>query len=144
MYLLTLLVHSMILRWLVLLAVLVRAVTAGLSRSRGAAWSPFDRRLSLIAMILADTQVLVGFVMYAFLSPNTHQAFADPGAAMKNGTLRFYLVEHPTIMILAVAALHVGNVLTKRASDDRRRFTVTAVSAGIALLFLLVGMFMPH
>jgi hypothetical protein len=143
-YLLTLLVHSMIVRWLVLLAVGIRVGTAAWGLSSGGSWGATDKRLSLVPLILVDTQVLIGLVLYFFLSPNVHQAMGDVGAAMKDGHLRYYLVEHPTLMILAAAALHVGNVLVKRAGDDRRRYVVTTVASGAALVLLLLGVYLPH
>lgn len=137
MYTAVLMIHSL-LRWLVLASVAARVAIAGQGLATGRETAqPLDRRGSLVALILADTQMLLGLLLWGVLSPMVSQARSDIGAAMKDGVLRWPLVEHPTMMILALVAVHVGQVMTKRGA---KHATVLGVY-GVALLVLLVGSF---
>jgi hypothetical protein len=136
---LALMEHSLA-RWLVLLAVAVRIGMAAQGWFGGRSWTPADNRVGLIAMILADLQLTVGVVMFLFLSPSAKQAMSDVGAAMKDAHLRQVLVEHPTMMVLAVVALHVGNVLARRAQDDAGKHRVACLSAAAAMVLMLLGL----
>ena len=87
-------VHSW-LRWLVLLAGVVAFARAAAGASGRKPWKPSDDRAGFWFVTALDAQVLLGvLIMYVFLSPITHAAFGDLGAAMKNPSQRFWVVEH--------------------------------------------------
>ena len=69
-------------------------------------------------MIALDVQMLLGLLLYGVLSPYTAAAMKDFGAAMRDPVLRFWAVEHLTMMLSAVVLVHVGRVLARK---DRRR-----------------------
>jgi hypothetical protein len=52
--------------------------------------------------------------LYVALSPITQAALIDMAAAMRNATLRFWTVEHPTLMIAAVVFGHVARIISRR------------------------------
>ena len=109
--------HSL-LRWAVLLLLVGRAgrsLTGWLQRTP---WVGADRTLGLVTLICVDVQLLVGLVLYGMYSPAVQAAQADPGAAMADPALRFWFVEHASIMILAVVAAHIGQVMAKRGKTD--------------------------
>jgi hypothetical protein len=83
-----------------------------------------------------DVQFLLGLTLYVFLSPFTHAAFADLGAAMKNSGLRFWAVEHLVGMLIAIALVHVGRARARK-TDSLRRHRVAATFFGLALVVLL-------
>jgi hypothetical protein len=138
-YPMLLMAHSL-LRWLVLSAVAVRVAVGWHGVATGREPGGPDRRASLVAMILTDLQLTLGLLLWAVFSPVVSQARGDIGAAMKDGALRWPLVEHPTLMIVAVGLVHVAHVLTKRASAPAQLRAPAAVST-IALLALLAGSF---
>jgi len=84
-------------------------------------------------------QLLIGLILYIFLSPITASAFSDFGAAMKNSELRFWAVEHITIMIAAVAMAQIGRSKSKKASDNSKKFKLQVIFFGIALVLMLAG-----
>ena len=138
-YLLTLTIHSW-LRWLVVAAGVVafaRAVTAG-----GRRWSSADDRAGLLFSIALDVQVLVGLLLYTWLSPITRDAFRDFGGAMKSGALRFWTVEHIFGMVVGLALVHVGRVRIRKAHDARRH-KIAAIFFGLALLAILASVPWP-
>lgn len=140
MYGAVLFLHSW-LRWAVLvLAVwmLVRAVR-GLSGRRP--FDALDDKLSKLFLISVDVQLLLGLALYVFLSPTTHAAFADFGAAMRDRVARFWAVEHSSAMLLAAVAVHVGRVRGKRLGADAARHRTTLIT--LVVFVLLVALAFP-
>jgi len=124
-------------RWLVLIALVLAvlfAFTGWLSKKE---WSKKDKITSLILTVLMDIQFLIGFILYAFVSPYTQTAFADFGAAMKNALLRFYAVEHILLMVVALAFVHIGKSKTKKGTLSWKKHRVAAIWFGLALVLVL-------
>jgi hypothetical protein len=84
-------------------------------------------------------QLFVGLLMYFFASPITATALADFGAAMKDGTLRYWSVEHAFINFVAIAIAQTGSILVKRKSLDRDKYRTALTWTSIAM-FLIVLM----
>ena len=133
MYLAVLLIHSW-LRYPVLgLGVWLLYVSVhGLRRD--AAWTPRDERLHAGFLGVLDTQMLLGLLLYFWLSPLTSAAMANFGAAMKNAPLRFFGVEHIFAMLIAVAIAHIGRARSKRKQGKARHRTILIAQ----LLWLLL------
>jgi hypothetical protein len=141
LYAVVLTVHSW-LRWAVLLIGLIAFVRAAAGASRGSAWTAADDRTGFWFVTVLDLQMLLGLVLYVFLSPFTHAAFADFGAAMKNSGLRFWAVEHITGMIIGLVLVHVGRVRARK-TDSVRRHRVVAICFGLALVAIAVSIPWP-
>lgn len=123
------------LRWAVVIIGIIALLIAWagvLSRGR---WTPQQVTLGRLATIAFDTQALVGVLLYAWLSPLTTSAFRDMGAAMKDAGLRFYVVEHALIMIVAAVLIHIG-VLRARKKDAPLQAAIfyTLAMAGVLAL----------
>jgi hypothetical protein len=134
MYATVLLLHSW-LRWLVILLG-VWAVVSAAGRSHGGG----SRRAGASFTMALDVQFLLGVLLYGALSPITRAAMADMGAAMRNDSWRFWAVEHPALMILAVIFAHVARSVARRkgaagpASQPSRAPMVWYAMALIAVL----------
>lgn len=107
MYLFTLSLHSY-LRWAVLLVGVVALVMAYRAAATRSGWTPQQRNLGLAFTSLMDVQLLLGIVLYGFLSPITRSAFQNMGAAMRDPAVRFFVAEHIVGMIAAVVLVHIG------------------------------------
>jgi cytochrome c biogenesis factor len=139
MYPIILSIHN-IFRWVVLvmgIVVIVRAYVGWFGKRQ---WSERDRKVGSFYSIALDIQVLLGLLLYFFLSPLTQSAFQDLSAAMSSGNLRFFLLEHPLYMILAVILAHLGNILSKKATEDNKRFRRAALWFSLSLVAILLGM----
>ena len=123
--------------WLVLAAILVTLYRSWSGFLGKKSYTEADNRSGLVTSILTDIQVLVGIVLYVFLSPLTKAAFADFGAAMGNSMLRFYAVEHILVMISALALIHIGRSKAKKARNDVTKHKHTAIFTTIALVLIL-------
>jgi hypothetical protein len=127
-----------LLRWFVLAAALAALAVAF------AGWSGNKptgklRLFTVIFVIGMDLEFLVGLILFVWLSPVTHAAFADFADAMKNKEPRFFTVEHTTMMFLALICAHVGAALSRKARTDRLKFRGAAVAYGISLVLMLAG-----
>jgi len=134
-YLITLTIHSWV-RWLVLatgLMAVLRAITGTTGRRP---WTPADDRSGFFFTMLLDLQVLIGLLLYGWLSPITREALRDFGAAMKSSGLRFWAVEHIFGMVMALALAHVGRVRIRKAQASRRH-RLALIFFGLAILVML-------
>ncbi|MBL8860694.1 MAG: hypothetical protein JNK02_01670 [Planctomycetes bacterium] len=98
-----------------------------------------DRLNALVLTILVDTQLVIGLLLHFVWSPVTKNAMADMGAAMKDPSLRKFVVEHPVLMIAGIALVHAGKLAAKGASNDAGRHRRTFVFLSIALILFLIG-----
>jgi hypothetical protein len=97
---------------------LLGAAIAGFRAS--AEWSERDERLHKGFLSALDLQMLLGLLLYLWLSPISAAAFADFGGAMKNAQLRFFGVEHIVTMLLAIAAAHIGRGKSRKRQGRAR------------------------
>jgi hypothetical protein len=131
-------------RWIVLIAALVAIALAihGLATRRP--WTRASRLSGTLFVISMDVQLVVGLLLYA-VSPLVRSGLADVGAAMGDSVLRFFVVEHVLLMVLAVAAAHVGSVSVRRAATDRAKHAKAATwfSVSLALVLLSIPWWRP-
>ena len=91
MYTATLLIHSW-LRWVVLLAGLYALVRAFGGWSGSKPWTRADDASGVWFISALDLQVLLGLLLYVFLSPFGLSAFENGAEVMRNSALRFWAV----------------------------------------------------
>jgi hypothetical protein len=136
MYPTILTLHSW-LRWLVIGAGLW-AVASAASRRAG------DRdRAGLVFTVSLDLQLVLGVILFVALSPITQAALADMAGAMKNRAWRFWTVEHPALMILALVFAHVGRIVGRRGGAGRGRLLWYTLAL-LALLATIPWPFLAH
>ncbi|MFU8771915.1 MAG: hypothetical protein ACNA8H_05790, partial [Anaerolineales bacterium] len=131
-------IHN-IMRWLVILLALFALYSAYRGWIGKREWKNSDRLSGLFFTISLDIQLLLGIVLYFFLSPLTQGALQDFGQAMAVDELRFFALEHAFIMLLAVIIAHLGNFLVKKAPEAVAKHRRAAVWFTLAVLVLLVG-----
>jgi hypothetical protein len=102
-----------------------------------------DNLLSLVFMIIADIQLLIGLVMY-FATSNLIESFkSDMGAAMKDAVMRYWVVEHLFSMVIAIALIHIGRTLSKKAVSDESKFKKQFIYFSLSMLIVLVNIPWP-
>jgi hypothetical protein len=135
MYSAFLLLHSWI-RWLALAA----GVMATISAIRGvSSREPGSDRWGRILTIALDVQLVIGLLLYFAVSPVMESIRANFAAAMPNPQLRFWAVEHVSGMFIALVLVHVGRVLSRKASSPASRRTRQMICYGLATLVMLLG-----
>ncbi len=131
-------IHN-VLRW----AVLVAAVAAiggawhGVVKKRE--WTKGDRIRTVMYVATMHIQLLLGLVLYV-QSPLVQQAMDDPGSAMGVRELRFFFVEHISLMIIAVVVVQLGSILSKKAEEDASKHKRSAICFTIGLVLILAAM----
>lgn len=134
MYVFVLSLHNY-LRWAVIIVALVALVMAWSATAAKGRWTPQQLNLGRLLTGVFDLQVLVGLVLYLFLSPITRSAFADMGAAMKNTPVRFFVAEHLVGMIAAAVLFHLGAARAKRKDSPAQ----AAIFYTIAIVVVLAS-----
>ena len=140
MYTTVLAIHSWV-RWIALIA----AVGTTMAALRGKVEGPDSLvdRWGMIAMMVLDTQLLLGLLLYFVLSPNMRAILDNFGGAMKDPALRFWAVEHTASMFAAIALAHVGRVLARKATTPAAKRSRVLICFGLATMLIILGMPWP-
>jgi len=138
MYTFVLALHSWV-RWIALLAGIGATAMAFAERPNERRADPWG--IALVTSL--DIQLLLGLLLYLVLSPNIAAIREHFGEAMQSRTLRFWAVEHLTLMFAAVVLAHVGRVLGKKAATPASRRTRLLICYGAATIAMLAGIPWP-
>lgn len=131
-------------RWIIVLSgcwALMRVWSGLLTK---AAWGKQDRIAGLVFSSALNVQFLLGIALIA-VSPIMRSVMMSKnfGAAMKDGTMRFFLIEHPTMMLIAVIVAQIGFSISKRAPDDEKKFKKAAIFYTISMVLILLAIPWP-
>ena len=135
-------IHS-ILRWLIVIIALIvifRSLIGWLGKK---SYTGSENMLGLALNSSLDLQLIIGLVLYIFLSPFTQTAFQDFGSAMSNSVLRFFAVEHFLLMLIAIVLVHIGRIRVKKADTDVKKHKRTFIFYLIAFILILVSIPWP-
>ena len=140
-YSIVLTLHSFV-RWILVIVAVVAVVRAFAGWLGKKEWTVLDSRLGVLLSSSADVQMLLGLILYIFLSPLTQAAFKDFGAAMSDPVLRYWGVEHIVMLAAAVVLIHVGQAMARRA-EAALKYKWAAIFFGLAMLAMLVAIPWP-
>jgi hypothetical protein len=90
--------------------------------------------------ISLDIQLLLGLILYFFLSDLTKVVLSNFSAAMSAHEPRFFGIEHVFFMVLAVILAHVGVAAAKRVDDAVAKHRRTAIWFSLSMVAILLGM----
>jgi heme A synthase len=98
-----------------------------------------DYRISLFALIVTHIQIVIGLILY-MLSPSAMGAIkgSGMGSVMKDSLLRYFSVEHPLMMIIAVVLITIGYSKHKKKETSIQKFRAIAIFYTIALVLVLI------
>jgi hypothetical protein len=114
-----------------LAAVVVRSLLGWVNKQP---FAKIDNKLSLWLLIATHTQLLAGLILY-FVSP--HVQFN--GTTMKDAVIRYWTVEHFSMMILAITLITVARITHKKLSTDLAKHKRLFLLNGIALLIIVTA-----
>ncbi len=138
--------HSWI-RWILLISILLVLLRSISGYRNARVYSAVDEQLALLLFWMLNIQFLFGLALYIFFSPYTAAAFSNLSEAISNPALRFFLIEHPLAMFLAIGAGHSGLRKAKLETDARDKHRQLIKGASGCLFFVLVGIpwpFLPY
>jgi len=119
-------------RWVLLVVGLAAVIKALIGWLGNRPFEHLDDQLGMIFTIVLDIQVLLGLINWvgqgwAALIPQ----------AMSNSALRFFAVEHPLIMLLALVVAHVGRVRSRRGETALSQHRAAAIFYALSLLLII-------
>ena len=122
--------HSGI-RWIILFLLLVTVVRAFLNRNN----SEFgmQAKLGLFTMISMHIQLTIGLALL----------MSGRVAEMTESLSRFFMMEHTTMMSIAIVLSTLGHSLSKRAKTVQAKYKKQLVFFGLSLLFVLAAIPWP-
>ncbi|NDC41434.1 MAG: hypothetical protein EBZ77_07790 [Chitinophagia bacterium] len=134
------LLHS-IARFLVLLLVFRVAIQCILGIAGKKEFAEVHRKGALFAMISCDIQLLLGLIL-SFMGG--HFAALTSGAAMASKYARFYSLEHPFGMGIAITMVHLAYVAAKKAGDSSKKFRKVLIFTVLSIVFMMAMMPWPN
>lgn len=126
------------LRWIVLLLLILAVGIAFRKLRSGREFNDNDRRIALFGLIFTHLQLVIGLVLY-FISPKVQFV----AGVMADKVLRFYTVEHISVMLIAIALITMGYSKAKRREKADGKFKAIATYYGIGLLLILISIPWP-
>jgi len=123
--------------YIVLIILIAAVVNAIIGLSSKKEFKDKDLRISLFALIASHIQLIIGFIAYYTSTFYESMKSLGMGEVMKNSELRKPLVEHPLMIIIAIALITIGFSKHKKKTTDSAKFKTIAVFYGIALIIIL-------
>lgn len=121
--------HSL-LRYAVLLTLLYAVIMNLRGWLRGSPIRTGDRLVTILAMVLCHVQLVIGLALYGMNWKVLNGRELAPFH-------KFIKYEHAATMIIAVALITVGRMLSKRAKEEHIKQRHIAVFYGLGLLLVL-------
>ena len=108
-----------LLRWVILILLLLSIFKAFTGWQQKKTFSASDRRVWLFTLIAAHITLVVGLVSMV-VGPvwYVENGLPEGESIMKNKFYRFFWVEHPTFMILAIVMITLGYGMAKKPVAD--------------------------
>jgi hypothetical protein len=133
---LLILTHST-LRYFILVFLLILLYRSFQGWQKKGAFTATDNKVSLWLFILTHSQLLLGLILY-FVSP----LVIFDGASMKNAMARYWLVEHVTIMLIAIVLITMARVTAKKMTDAVAKHKRLFIFNLIALILIIMAIAM--
>lgn len=127
------LTHSVI-RYFVLIFLLVVIVRSFIGWQQKSNYASLDDKFSLWLFIFTHTQLLIGLILY-FVSP----VVIFSGASMKDSIARYWLVEHVSMMLIAVVLITMARITAKKMTEAVAKHKRLFIFNAIALIIILVA-----
>ena len=131
--------HS-VFRYLALLVLIIAIINSFMSWMKKGTYSKRDNLLGLFSMIAILLQLLTGLALY-FISPNVR--FSGFAEVMKDQHLRFWTVEHISIMLIAIILITIGRSNVKKTNNPIAKHKRIVVFYGLGLLLILAAIPWP-
>ncbi len=123
--------------YIVLLILIISVVNAITGLSSKKEFKAKDLRISLFALIASHIQLIIGFIAFYTSTFYLSMRSMGMGEVMKNKELRKALIEHPVMIIIAIALITIGFSKHKKKTTDASKFKTITIFYGVALLIIL-------
>ncbi len=135
MYVTLLALHSLF-RWLVLISMLYAIFRAYRGWLGHKAFTKHDNVARSAAAAIAHVQLVLGLWLY-IISPVVRYFLGNLSEGMHNRQIRFFGMEHITMMLLGITVVTIGSAKARRKPTGEQKFKTMAIWFTIALLIIL-------
>ena len=133
-----------LLRWAILVMLIWSIIKSLSGWQSKRAFTPGDRKTWLFTLIFAHITLLIGLIQVLFGRYGIFTTSLPEGTnVMKDKFYRFFWIEHPTAMILAIIFITLGYGMAKKQVSDQVKFKKAFWFFIIALVLLLAGIPWP-
>jgi len=119
---------------IILIVAVINAISGLISKRE---FQAKDLRISLFTLIASHIQLIIGLIAYFMSSYFESMKSIGMGEVMKNSELRKALIEHPLMILIAIALITIGFSKHKKKTTDSAKFKTIAIFYSIALLLIL-------
>lgn len=130
------LVHSY-LRYFILIALIVVILKSLMGWLQNKPYTQLDNKLGLYLFIFTHMQLLIGLILFF-----TSDMVQFSSASMKNDTLRYWLVEHSSMMLIAIVLITMARITSKKMVVDVAKHRRMVIFNVLALVIILVAIWM--
>ena len=130
------------LRWILLVLLLASIVKSLSGLSGKKALTAGDKKLWLFTMISAHTTLLIGLLLF-FGTYGITKGVPEGTSVMKDATYRFYWVEHPLMMLIAIVFITIGRGQAKKSVPDAVKYKKAFWFFVVALILILAAIPWP-
>jgi hypothetical protein len=121
-------------RYVVTVLVLVAIVLSFAGWLGRRPYTDTNRKINLFAMVSAHIQLVLGLALY--FNSRFVQFNSD---TMTNPDIRYWTVEHVTMMVIAIALITVGHIHSKKLVLPEKKHRVIALYYTLALLIIFIA-----
>ena len=129
-------------RWaLLILAILViiRSFRGWMNQST---YTDRDKKTTAIFTGIFDMQILIGAIL--FFSKGWGSVLINSGSSvMSTPAVRFFIVEHWSMMLLAVIAAHIGSAQVKKTSESAKKYLRASIWFSVSFILVLAAIPWP-
>jgi hypothetical protein len=101
-----------------------------------------DKKVWLFTMITAHTTLLIGLILL-FVGKINFTNVPEGVSVMKDATYRFFLVEHPLMMLIAIVFITIGRGQAKKSIPDAVKYKKAFWFFVLALILILAAIPWP-
>lgn len=122
-------------RWLVLGAIigLICYVWFHKNEDKTLQWTSLLKKITVVTL---DTQLVLGIALY-FWSPLPHYFWAHLPDTLKEREIRFFGLEHITVMLVAVVVIHLGFYNSSNKTTALEKHKTILIWSVIGLILIL-------
>ena len=123
-----------------IMVALVLSLRSVLGWQNNWSYARVDKVLSYVFMGLLYLTLLHGVIMYFFIDPAAKSQPMDILQAMKQASLRFWVMEHFYVMTFALILSQIGGIFIRKATVDKSRFAYASFYYGISTIITMLSM----
>ena len=134
-----------LLRWIILILLILSIYKSYIGMSSKKPFEASDKKIWLFTMIAAHITLLLGLYQW-LLGRYGILSYVKPEgiSMMKDPYLRFFQMEHPVSMILAIVMITLGHGMAKKNVDDAVKYKKAFRYFLLALVLIIVAVPWPY